>query len=140
MSYTPSSPDATGSGSLTALNQTVVVNALPGHTSWSVQATGTFVGTFQTQITLDGTNWVPVNSRQSGTGALKNTFTTTGVFRGSVGGVFQFRVICTAYSSGTAIVSVRLGSGVGAVFSNSIILIQDQFQYYSSFCPDIQGL
>lgn len=128
-----------GTDTLNALNEAVTVAVLPGHSSWTVQATGTFVATFQTQVSLDGTNWTPVNSRQSGTGALKNSFFAPGIFRGSCGGTLFFRVVCTSYTNGTPVISVLTGAGVGAIFSNSIVLTQEQFQYYASTAGGSQG-
>ncbi len=139
MAYFPPNQDTTTSGSISALSGAVTLAVSSGQTSWSVQATGTFVGTFETQVTVDGSTWIPVNSRQSGGGALQNSFNGTGIFRGSCGGVASFRVICTAYTSGTAVVTIRLGVGVGAIFSNSVVLVQDQVQYYSSTAGKNRG-
>lgn len=99
--------------------------------SWTVQITGTWVGMLTVEETLDGTTWVPVNSRQSAGGRLSNNFTVNGLFRGSYGGVGAVRVRSSAFTSGTAVVTLAIGSQA-ALFLNSDVLVQTEQQYYAS--------
>lgn len=108
-----------------------------GHSSWTVQVSGTWVGTMVTEVTAApdptaaGAYWVAVNSRQSQGGRLANNFTVSGLFRGAFGGVTGIRVRATALASGTATVAIVTGQS-GAVFQNSDVVIQEQHQYYAS--------
>ena len=121
----------TVAGTITAVSQSVMLQPSGDNSSWSVQITGTWVGTMITEVTMDGTNWILVNSRQSNGGRLANNFSSNGLFRGVFGGMFAFRVRSTAWTSGTATVNIALGTSA-AVFSNSDILILNQPQYYAS--------
>ena len=108
-----------------------------GHSSWTVQVSGTWVGTIVTEVTaaLDPTSsgayWIPVNSRQSAGGRLANNFTVSGLFRGAFGGVTGIRTRATVFASGTANVAIVTGED-GAVFQNSDVVTQSEFQYYAS--------
>ena len=133
MSYFPPNLDVSNSGAISALNQTIVVQVTPQMSNWMVQTTGTFVGTIQAQLSADGgNNYVPVNARQSLSGRIGNNWSVPGMFRGCVAGGTHFRVIATAWTSGTATVTVRLSAGTSPIFSNSVIEIRALEQYYAS--------
>jgi hypothetical protein len=70
------------------------------------QVTGTYSGTLTFQVTIDGTNWVAVQSLNVTTGTEGTTTTGTGIFRFDVVGIQQTRVIATAWTSGTATVTI----------------------------------
>lgn len=107
------------------------------HSSWTVQVTGTWVGTMVTEVTsaIDPTSntaaWVAVNSRQSQGGRLANNFALSGLFRGVLGGLTGVRVRAVSFTSGTANVAILTGESA-AIFSNSDVLTQSQAQYYCS--------
>lgn len=72
-----------------------------------VQVTGTFVGTLEFQVTLDGTTYVATEALNVGsTGTPVTTTTTTGVFRFPVVGAKLVRVKATAWTSGDAVVTL----------------------------------
>lgn len=116
---------------------TVRLSPAMQHSSWTVQVSGTWVGTIVTEVTAapDPTSstayWIPVNSRQSAGGRLANSFTVSGLFRGALGGVTGIRARATAFTSGTATVAVVAGDD-GAVFQNSDIVAQSEAQYFAS--------
>ncbi len=96
----------TTTGTLTALNGTVEF-AIDDADHFSVQLTGTWVGTVSFEATIDGTNWVSVawinSSSTSKTTAVIST-TANGVFYHDVFST-KFRVKMTSYTSGTVTVT-----------------------------------
>ena len=105
-------PDTLGSGTIAALNATVSVS-LNADSAMRVQITGTWVGTLQFEATVDGTNWIAVNAVQAGSTVIPQNTTVNGVFSPTPSGFASFRVNATAWTSGTATVSIRTSSGVG---------------------------
>lgn len=71
-----------------------------------VQVTGTFSGTLQFEMSIDGTNFVAVQAASVTTGTVASTTATTGVFRYDVVGALIVRVRATAWTSGSAVVTV----------------------------------
>jgi len=98
--------DRTATGNLTAAAQTVaVVAASDGNVG--VQVTGTWAATLQFEGTIDGTNWFAMNAHAIGTTASAITSTTAnGQWRLMSGGCAQVRVRCSAFTSGTAVVTL----------------------------------
>lgn len=72
-----------------------------------VQVTGTFVGTLVFEATVDGTNYVAVAAKDlaSGTGALVTSVTAPAILQIDVRGIKCLQARCSAYTSGTAVVS-----------------------------------
>lgn len=115
-------PDVTSTASISA-NATAgaacTSNGAAG--TFTVQLTGTFVATVQIQVTIDYTNWVNVIggncivSMASASYVPSGNITSTGIFQLDVSGVLAARVITTAYTSGTIVVSTRLSEGAGMV-------------------------
>lgn len=70
----------------------IILNGAFG--SLALQVWGTFVGTINFEITINGTDWVPANGVTTST-------TTPGVFYFSVNGIMQLRANITTYTSGT---------------------------------------
>ncbi len=99
--------DTVGSGNLTAAAQAVTLSALNGANSSAVQITGTWVGTVQFEGSVDGTNYFAVNGVALTTGALVTSATANGQWQFDIAGLVSFRVRCSAYTSGTVVVSVR---------------------------------
>jgi hypothetical protein len=108
--------DEAASGSLTATSQAVTYSALAGKSTVGVQITGTFVATVTFEATIDGTNWTAINAVTNQTGALVTTATATGLWQIDVAGYIGFRVRCSAFTSGTVVVTCRAGVG-DSVFS-----------------------
>jgi hypothetical protein len=71
-----------------------------------VQVTGTYSGTLQFEVTIDGTTYVALPALNITTGAEATTTTGTGIFRFDVVGVLLVRVRATAWTSGTATVTI----------------------------------
>lgn len=95
------------SGSITANGQSITL-------AWreffnggvGMQVTGTFSGTLQFEMTIDGTNFVPVQTTNITNLAVATTTTATGVFFYNVVGAQSVRVASTAWTSGTAVVTL----------------------------------
>lgn len=123
----------TGNGALLSGTSTVnsyVFLACPGGDSaWDVQLTGTFgSGTVWFEESMDSTNgvdgnWIAVNGRQTG---VVNTVLTTGatvagMYRGNTSGVKYLRLRITGATAPNVAVTIRMSSGVGAIFLNASI-------------------
>lgn len=90
----------------------------------AVQVTGTFTATLTFQSTFDGSTWVshtvttaPV---AASIGTQVTTATAAGKWYANVSGVRKFRVIATAYTSGTATVVLTAGTGAQLVAIQSM--------------------
>lgn len=96
--------------------------------------TGTWVGTLVFEGTNDNTNWTKTNYRQVGaaSNAISNTTTSNGTFRGNCSGFINYRVRATAWTSGTATVTLSTSNAPGAVFINAFVETQSIQQYYAS--------
>lgn len=109
--------DTTASGTITAISQNVAL-ALNGKSGATIQITGTWVGTLQFEGTVDGTNWAPINGIYAGTSTPLTTITVNGLVRLTPSGLAQFRITSTAWTSGTATISLRASAGTGGTFLN----------------------
>lgn len=77
-----------------------------------VQIAGTFVGTLQFEGSVDGANFVAMPAQPIGGGATVTSATAAGVWQVQAGGLTSLRVRVSAYTSGTASVTVaRSGAG-----------------------------
>jgi hypothetical protein len=112
--------DANGNPAFTdvlAQNQPIIAAAgqvlaqLRGQATAVVQITGTFVATLQFEGTVDGVNFFAVNMYPVAGGAATTSTTAVGQWIGVVAGFYQFRVRCSAYTSGTATTSVNVAQG-----------------------------
>jgi hypothetical protein len=103
---TAASTDTITTGTIGALNANVQINAQANYTA-TVQILGTWVGTLSFQMSIDaGVTWnacfgFPVSG---GTGV--SSITANGIFTFATGGYALFRVIATAYTSGTANITI----------------------------------
>lgn len=91
---------------LTAANQAATVR-VGGADALGIQVTGTFVGTLTFESTIDGTTWVAHTVRDTATvadGTRVASTTAPGNFTVDLPIVKLFRVRCSAYTSGTAVV------------------------------------
>ncbi len=117
--------DYTATGSISALNSnlnsgaatvnsTVATAAMNGVSTATIEVTGTFSETLLVQITTDQTNWtaLPTITKISDSTTAAN-ITTAGNYQVSVPAAAQVRVTCSAFTSGSATVTVRASSGVG---------------------------
>jgi hypothetical protein len=90
-----------------AAAQDAVALEVRGYGSVGVQVTGTFVGTVTFEATVDGVTWVAFNMTPSNSGTDASTLATTGASRKDCGGYRAVRARMSAYTSGTAIVTIQ---------------------------------
>lgn len=96
------------SGSIAA-NDTSVTLAPRFHcaTKIAVDVRGTFSGTLAVEASIDGTNYTTVGVATSAApGTIVTSFTTTGIWTGSLPLPLMARVRSTAWTSGTAVVTI----------------------------------
>lgn len=95
---------ATGSGSITASGQSVVVDCAGGGTA-GIQISGTWVGDLDIQGTVDGTTWNYIYGRFLSGAGTYSSFTTNAHMVTQCDGVSQVRLYADAWTSGTASIS-----------------------------------
>jgi hypothetical protein len=112
------------SGTLTTSAGTLAVST-QGTSALMVQITGTWTGTINFQVSLDGSTWqtanlvpVPTIGGQEGHPFVSNT-TANGNWTLPVGGIQQFRVQTTGLATGTANIELTAGQGQYGVFNYS---------------------
>jgi len=108
----------TGQSGQTIITGTPTANSsqsvtLSGHTALNIQATGTWIGTLTFERSIDGgTTYYPASVLLHGVGgSALATITGNCCSRVNVGGSSTFRVRCTAYTSGTAVITFKPGFG-----------------------------
>lgn len=107
-------PDISGSGSLTTLNSTVVVNT-SGMQTINFSVTGTWVGTITVQASVDsGATYISFVATGTGQGVFAAT-TVNDQIKCSCSGFTNIRLIMSAYTSGTAVINWAAGDGPGAI-------------------------
>lgn len=114
------------SGSLSATGS-VSINTM-GMGTVGAQITGTYSGTHAFEGTLDETNWVAINCTPPSSVTPATTTTSTGAWTCAVGGLRQFRVRMSIYTSGTSVISLVAtagGSGVPAVSVSGTVTVSD---------------
>jgi hypothetical protein len=102
VTISPNSPTqsyATGSGTISALNGSVVGSASGGVV---FDITGTWVGTLTTQATNGDGSWINVAALSNQSGLITNSVTINGTVEMNAAGWVQVRLIATAWTSGTA--------------------------------------
>lgn len=103
-------------GVIAKLNDSVIIDVGGCSTvSLQIQAlSGTH--TMQTQVSMDGINWNAIATVNPVTGALFASYgAATAQVLGPVGGMKFFRLVCTAYTSGSSRITIEAGPGVAAV-------------------------
>jgi hypothetical protein len=115
VAISPNSPvstaDGVASGNLTAATQNVATAATAGQGSAAIQITGTWAATLSFEGTVDGTNWAALTVKPLGSTKVATATTANGIWRASLSGLQKIRVYCTAYTSGTAVVTIRTSTG-----------------------------
>jgi hypothetical protein len=115
------STDTTATGALTAAAQTVAL-ALNGNSAAAVQVSGTWIGTLQFEGSADGgATYSAVNAVAASTSYPQPTTSVNGLYRLTPAGLSHLRVNMTAFTSGSASITIRGSIGVGGVFANQIV-------------------
>lgn len=103
------------SGNIAALNASVDgTTDLQNYASARLQIAGTFVGQLVFQSSVDGTNWVARQLTYATNGTQGSVATGATLAHGDLGGRY-FRVVATAWTSGTATVSLLYSAAPTAV-------------------------
>lgn len=84
----------------------------------TVQITGTFTATIQFEATLDGSTWVSIGASPVVTGAEVSSTASTGIWQVNVAGLLGFRARASAYTSGTAVVTLQ--ASVASLADNTV--------------------
>lgn len=93
-----------------SLNAQVLMQ-LRGQTSATIQVTAIGSQTLAFEGSTDGVNFYALNVVPIAGGSFITTTTTTGQWLASIAGMYQFRVRCSVYTSGSATVSVICSQG-----------------------------
>ena len=120
------SPDKQTVGTIDANGQMATL-ALDGAADWAIEVEGTFVGTLAIERSVNGTVFRPINAAQVGVGALTQTITAPGSWVGYGGANTSIRLRATAWTSGTATVTLRAGVGGGAIFQVAPLVSGNNF-------------
>lgn len=113
--------DLTGSASISANATSGATINCQGVSAFTVQLTGTWTATVQVQISVDGTNFVnitgsnSITNRATGAYVASGNLTANGIYEVKVAGINAARVITTAYTSGTIVVTTRASNADGTV-------------------------
>lgn len=90
-----------------AANDAATISGFPSVGVVGIQITGTFSATITFEATVDGTNYVALNCTPSNSGTAASTATAVGAFTVSSGGYAAIRARCSAYTSGSPVLTVR---------------------------------
>lgn len=112
--------DNTSTGTLAAAAQTVVLT-MSGKSAVGIVITGTWVGTITFEGSVDGTNWNLINAVAASTSIPQSTTIVNGLFRLTPSGLLQVRANMTAFTSGTATLTMRASAGTGGTFANQVV-------------------
>jgi hypothetical protein len=108
-----SDSDNNVTGTITALNGTVVINT-QGMASLVFTLTGTWVATIGFQG-FDGTNWITASGLTIPAGGITEALSANGSVLLNCGGFSEVRLIATAFTSGTVNVFMNAGAGTSLV-------------------------
>lgn len=90
-----------------AANDAATISGFPSVGVVGIQITGTLSATITFEGTVDGTNYVALNCLPSNSGTAASTATAVGAFTVSSGGYAAIRARCSAYTSGSPVLTVR---------------------------------
>lgn len=102
---------ATASGSLASTAS--VTLGVTSYASVAFQVTGTWAGTITFEGSIDGTNYQAINVTPTNSSSAATTTTANGVWTGSVGGLRSARARMSAYTSGTAVITIQAAASGG---------------------------
>lgn len=115
-------PRVTGSGSLTASSQAVTLT-LTGQANATFQLTGTWTAAVTFEASNDNTNWTNIYAFRAGDGTVAPMWIVTNstnndIYRCSVAGFGYVRARCSAYTSGTIVITAIADAVTSGVFVN----------------------
>lgn len=113
--------DSTVGGSITGNGQIVQSSPLAGVGTVGIQVTGTWAATLQFEGSIDGTTWVSITGRAYNSTTVVTNVTGNGLWRFSPAGLQYIRVRCSAFTSGTAVVSIRTSVGSGMIVNTETV-------------------
>lgn len=93
-----------------AQDNAATVTGLPSAANVAVQIVGAMSATITFETTVDGTNWVATNLLPVASTTGASTATAAGLWLGNIGAVSGFRARCSAYSSGSPVITVRVAT------------------------------
>lgn len=108
--------DVSLAANLAALNAESVLD-LNGEALAYIDVRSTFVGTFGVQGSVDGTNYFDLPFINQASQLWATTFTAGGAFAVNCAGLKKIRVRNTAYTSGTAVVTLRASIAPNIIFA-----------------------
>ncbi len=117
---TRNAPPVTGSGSLTAGSQAVTLT-LNGEANTAFQLTGTWSATVTFEASNDNTNWTSIYAYRAGDNSISQTVTNStnnDIYRCTTAGFGYVRARCSAYTSGTIVVTGIASANTSGVFIN----------------------
>lgn len=114
-------PDRTTSGTISANGQSVSTS-VSGMGSIAVQITGTWVGTITFQATVNGSDFNNWFGFKESSGLIVSTTTSNDLFLFPTQGIQSFKVISTAWTSGSASIAIGLNQSVGDPFTTGSFL------------------
>jgi hypothetical protein len=119
-------PVYAAANSVSALNGDLVASLLVDEYKWfSLQITGTWVGTVSFQGSNDNTNWVSITvANAASTTAVVQSTTINGLFSGALSYRY-LRVRMTSYTSGTATGALQLSTETSAMLVQPTIATQN---------------
>lgn len=98
----------TNSVTVAAQDDAATVSGIPSTGIVSVQIGGTFSATITFEGSVDGTNFRALNMTPSNSTTAATTATTVGVWvSGNAGAYSAIRARCSAYTSGSPVVTIR---------------------------------
>lgn len=92
---------------LSAAEQAATVLGFPSPGAVAVQIAGALSATITFEATIDGTNWVAFNLMPAASTTAASTATAAGIWTADSKGISGFRARCSAYSSGSPVITVR---------------------------------
>ncbi len=108
--------EASGSGTITALNEVVAV-PVPATASLTFAVSGTWVATLTFEGSVDGTTFFAIPAVSFPTLATTTTTTANANFGVSIGGFYHFRVRASLFTSGTATITWNTDSTAGVMLA-----------------------
>lgn len=103
----PATGDITAGTTCATTGACVSISLIERRSTVAVKITGPFTATLQFEATVDGSTWDAITGDPQSTGAGVSSTTTTGAWVFSVAGRSGFRVRASAYTNGTASVTIR---------------------------------